>query len=114
MFNFCIVHVSAHDIKMILIDHYIVSWELWKTLVKLFWHCIGVSLDSGHVKGFVEVFFPKVIHWSKGKGIVEKYFDNGRLEGRPYLVDLRRFEPPRGKIFGRGWVLGRSSHQMRF
>jgi hypothetical protein len=54
-------------------------------------------LDDGHVKGFVEVFFPRVRHWSKGKGTMEKGFDNRRLEGRPSLVDLRRFEPPRGK-----------------
>jgi hypothetical protein len=37
-------------------------------------------------------------HWSKGKGIVKKGFDNGRLEGRPSSINLRRFEPPRGKV----------------
>jgi hypothetical protein len=37
---------------------------------------------------------------------VEKGFDNIRLEVRPYLVDLRRFEPPRGERFRKGRVLG--------
>jgi hypothetical protein len=37
---------------------------------------------------------------------MEEGFDNGRLERRPSLVDLRRLEPPRGKRFGRGRVLG--------
>jgi len=114
MFDPCIVHVSAHDIKMILNGHYIVSLELWQPLVRLFWHCIGVSLDSGHVKGFVEVFFLKEIHWIKGKGTLENRFDNGRIKRRPYLVELRRLEPPMGKILGRGRVLGGCIHQMRF
>jgi hypothetical protein len=48
-----------------------------------------------------------VIHWSKGKGIVEEGFENGRLEGRPSSVDLRRFEPPRGKRIKRRRVMGR-------
>jgi hypothetical protein len=71
-------------------------------------------LDIGHVKGLVEVFSQRVSHWSKRKGIMEKGFNNGRLERRPSLVNLRRFEPPRGKRFGKGRVLGRWSHQMRF
>jgi hypothetical protein len=45
---------------------------------------------------------------------MEEGFDNGRLEGRPSLVDLRRFEPPRGKRLRRGRVLGRWSRQMSF
>jgi hypothetical protein len=45
---------------------------------------------------------------------VEEGFDNGRLEGRPSSVDLRRFEPPWGKRLRRGRVLGRWSHQMSF
>jgi hypothetical protein len=106
MFNTYIVHLSAHDIQMILNSNYIVSWELWQPLVGLFWHSIGVSLDSGHVKGFVEVLFLRESHWSKGKGTVEKGFDNGRLEGRSSLVNLRRLEPPKGKRIGRGRFWG--------
>jgi hypothetical protein len=49
------------------------------------------------VCNFVEVLCPRVSHWSKGKGTVAEGFDNGRLEGRPSSVDLRRFEPPWGK-----------------
>jgi hypothetical protein len=75
---------------------------------------VGVSRDGGHVKGFVEVLFPRVSHWSKGKGTVEKGFDNERLEGRPSSVDLRRFEPPWGKRLKGRRVLGRWSHQMSF
>jgi hypothetical protein len=71
-------------------------------------------LDIGHVKGFVEVCFPRVSHWNKRKGIVEKGFSNGRLERRPSLVNLRRIEPPRGKILGERSILGRWSHQMSF
>jgi hypothetical protein len=55
-------------------------------------------LDIGHVKGFVEVPFPRESHWNKRKGIMEKGFSNGRLERRPSLVNLRRIEPPRGVI----------------
>jgi hypothetical protein len=58
-------------------------------------------LDGGHVEGFVKVLFPRVIQWSKGKGIVEEGFDNGVLDGRPSSVGLRRFDPPRGK-----WIRG--------
>jgi hypothetical protein len=50
----------------------------------------------------------------QGKGTVEKGFDNGRLGGRSSLVNLRRLEPPRGKRFRRGRVLGRWNRQMRF
>jgi hypothetical protein len=57
-------------------------------------------LDIGHVKGFVEAPFPREIHWSKRNGFMEKGFSNGRLERRPSLVNLRRLEPPRGKMFG--------------
>jgi hypothetical protein len=71
-------------------------------------------LDSGHVKGFIEVLFPRVSHWSKGKGTVEEGFDNGRLERRPSLVNLRRLEPLRAKRLGRGRVMGRWSRQMSF
>jgi hypothetical protein len=45
---------------------------------------------------------------------MEKDFSNGRLERRPYLVNLRTLEPPRGKRFGERMVLGRWSHQMSF
>jgi hypothetical protein len=38
---------------------------------------------------------------------VEKGFDNERLKGRYYLVNLKRIEPPMGKRFGKGRVLGR-------
>jgi hypothetical protein len=41
--------------------------------------------------GFIKVFFPRVRHWSKGKGIMKNGFDNGRLERRPSYIDLRRF-----------------------
>jgi hypothetical protein len=60
-----------------------------------------VSLDSGNVKGFVEVHCPRLSHWSKGEGILEEGFDNERLEGRPSLVHLRRFESLRWKGLGR-------------
>jgi hypothetical protein len=53
-------------------------------------------MDDVHVKGFVKVIFPRVSHWRKGKGTMEKGFDNGRLEGRCSSVNLRRFEPPWG------------------
>jgi hypothetical protein len=71
-------------------------------------------MDGGHVKGFIEVFFPRVIHWSKGKGTLKEGFDNKRLEGRPSLVYLIRFEPPKGKMIRRGRVLGRWSRKMSF
>jgi hypothetical protein len=73
-----------------------------------------VTLDIGHVKGFVEVPFPREIHWNKRKGIMEKDFNNGRLERRPYLVILRRLESPKGKRFWERRILGRWSHQMSF
>jgi hypothetical protein len=55
-----------------------------------------------------------VSHWSKGKGTVEKGFDNGRLERRPSSVNLRRFESPWGKSLKGRWILGRWSRQMSF
>jgi hypothetical protein len=71
-------------------------------------------LDIGHVKVFLEVSFPRVSHWSKGKGYMEKGFSNGRLERRPSLVKLRRLEPLRGGRFGERRFLGRWIHQMNF
>jgi hypothetical protein len=41
-------------------------------------------------------------------------FNKRRFERKPYLVDFRRLEPPRGGNFGKGKVLGRWSHQMSF
>jgi hypothetical protein len=38
---------------------------------------------------------------------MKKGFDSMRLEGRPYLVNLRRFEPPWGEILNGGWILGK-------
>jgi hypothetical protein len=67
-----------------------------------------------HVKGFVEFPFPRESHWNKRKGIMENGFSNERLERRPSLVNLRRIEPPRGKRFWEGRILGRWSHQMSF
>ena len=75
---------------------------------------VRVTLDIGHVKGFVEVSFPRSIHWRKGKGFMEKGFSNGRLEGRPSLVNLRSIEPPTGKRFGERRIMGRWSRQMSF
>jgi hypothetical protein len=75
---------------------------------------VTVNLDIGHVKGFVEVSFPRASHWSKGKVLMEKFSNNGRLERRPYLVKLKRIEFLRGKRFGQRRVLGRSNHHMRF
>jgi hypothetical protein len=71
-------------------------------------------LDIGHVKGFVEVPLPRVSHWNKRKGIMEKVVSNERLEKRPTLVNLRRLEPPRGKRFGERRIMVRWSHQMSF
>jgi hypothetical protein len=71
-------------------------------------------LDIGHVKGFVEVSCPRPSHWNKRKGFMEKGFRNRRIERRPSLVNLRRFEPPRGKRFGERRILERWSHQMSF
>jgi hypothetical protein len=45
---------------------------------------------------------------------MEKGFNNGILERRPSLVNLRRLEPPRGKMFGEGRFMGRWSRQMSF
>jgi hypothetical protein len=59
---------------------------------------LGVSRDGGHVKGFIKVFFTRVSHWSKGKGTLEKGFDNGRLERKPSSVNFRRFEPLWGEV----------------
>jgi hypothetical protein len=92
----------------------IISRKLCKPFVRLFWHCVRVSKDGGHVKGFIKVIFPRVRHWSKGKGTVEKGFDNGRLLRRPSLVNIRRFEPPLGKTLKGRRVLGRWSCQMSF
>ena len=94
MLNTCIVHVPTRDINMVLNSYHIVSWELWQPLVDFFWHFIRVSLDVGHVERFVEVLFPRVSHWIKRKGTMEEGLDNGRLEGRPSSIDLRRFKPP--------------------
>jgi hypothetical protein len=82
--------------------------------VRLFRNCVWVSRDGGHVQGFIKVFYPRVSYWSKGKGIVEKGFDNMRHEGRPSSVNLRRFEPPWGESIKRRWILGGWSHQMNF
>jgi len=71
-------------------------------------------LDIGHVKGFVEVPCPRASHWNKRKGIMEKDFSNERLERMPYLVNLRRLEPPRGKRFGERRILGRWSRHISF
>jgi hypothetical protein len=71
-------------------------------------------LDIGHIKGFVEVYYPRASHWSNGKGFMEKGFSNGRLERRPSLVNLRRREPPRGKRFGKRRIMRRWSRQMSF
>jgi hypothetical protein len=68
-------------------------------------------LDVGHVDRFLEVLFPWVSHWSKGKGTMEEGFNNGRLERRASLVNLRRLEPPRRKTFGKGRFLERWSRQ---
>jgi hypothetical protein len=38
-----------------------------------------------------------VSHWSKGKGTLEKGFDNGRFERRPSSVNLRRLESSLGE-----------------
>jgi len=72
-------------------------------------YTIGRDMDNGHVKGFVKVFFPRVSHWSKWKGTMEKGFDNEILEGRPSSVNLRRFESPWGKRIKGRRVLGRWS-----
>jgi hypothetical protein len=83
---------------MIVYNDDIVSRELQQPFVRLFWHCVGVSRDGGHVKGFVKVFFPRVSYWSKGKCTMEKVFDNGRFEGKASSVNLRRFEPLWGNV----------------
>jgi hypothetical protein len=75
---------------------------------------VRVTLDIGHIEGFVEVSFPRASHWSKEKGFMEKVFSNERLERRPSLVNLRRLEPPRGKRFGARRILGRWSRQRNF
>jgi len=62
--------------------------------MKLFRHGIGISRNGRHVQGIVEIFFPRVSHWSKGKGTLEKGLDNERLERRPSSVNLRRLESP--------------------
>jgi hypothetical protein len=107
--QYCIVHISSHDINVVFASYHIVPWELWKLLVDICWHLVRLTLDIVHVKGFVEVSFPRASHWSKGKGFMEKVFSNGRLERRPTLVNLRRLEPPRGKRFGEIRVMGRWS-----
>ena len=107
MINTCIAHVPTHDINVVFNSYHIVSWELWQPLVDLCWHFVKVTLDIGHVKGFVEVPCTRESHWNKRKGIMEKGFINRRLERRPSLVNLRSLEPPRGKIFGERRILGR-------
>jgi hypothetical protein len=71
-------------------------------------------MDGGHVQGFIKVFFPRLIHWIKGKGTVKKVFHNGRLERRPFSVDLRSFESALGKSVKGRWILGIWSLQMSF
>jgi hypothetical protein len=71
-----------------------------------------VSNSVGHVQGFLKVFLPREIHWSKGKATMEKGFENKRFKGRPFLINLRRLEYPWGKgLMGR-WVLGRWRYEM--
>ena len=105
MFNTFLVHVLTHDINAVLHNYHIVYWELWQQIVDLFWHCIRVTLDIFHVKGFVEVPFPRASHCKKREGIMEKCFSNKR----PSLVNLRRIETPRGERFGERRILGRWS-----
>jgi hypothetical protein len=45
---------------------------------------------------------------------MKKGFSNKRLERRPYLVNLIRLEPCRGKRFGEKNIPGRWSRQMSF
>jgi hypothetical protein len=45
---------------------------------------------------------------------MKKVFDNGILDRRPSLVDLRRFESFLGKSVKGRWILGIWSHQMKF
>jgi hypothetical protein len=99
---------------MIIKSDHIISRKLWKPFIRLFWHGIGISRNGGHVQGFVEIIFPRLSHWSKGKGTLEKGFDNMRLERRTYLVNLRRCESPWGKSINGRWILGRWSHHMSF
>jgi hypothetical protein len=98
MFHFSIFHVSTYGVEMIVRSGDIISWKIWQPFVRLFRHCVGVSRDGGYVQGFIKVFFPRVSHCRKGKGTVEKGFRNGRLEGRPSSVNLRRFESPWGEL----------------
>jgi hypothetical protein len=114
MINTYIVHIPTHDINVVFDSYHIVSWDLWQPLVDLCWHFVRVTLDIGHVKGFVEVPFPRVSHWNKRKGFIEKVFSNGRLDRRPYLLKLIRLEPPRGKRFGERRIMGRWSREMSF
>jgi hypothetical protein len=71
-------------------------------------------LDISHVKGFEGFPLPRVIHRSKRNGFMEKGFRNGRLERRPYLVNITRIEPPRGEMFGERRIIGRWGRQMSF
>jgi hypothetical protein len=114
MINTCIVHIPSHNINLVFRSYQIVSWELWKPLVDLCWHLVRLTLDIGHVNGFVEVSFPREIHWNKRNGFMEKVFSNKTLERRPSLVILRRLEPPRGERFGEIRIMGRWSHKMIF
>jgi hypothetical protein len=114
MINTWIVHISAHDINVVFDSYHIVSWELWQPLVDMCWHLIRVTLDIGHVEGFVEVSCSRASHWSKGKGFMEKSFSNRRLERMPSLVNLRRLEFPGGERLGERKFLGRWSCQMSF
>jgi hypothetical protein len=99
---------------MIVNSHDIVSRKFWQPFFRLFQHCVGVSMDGGHVNGFVNLFFLRTSHWSKGKGTMKKGFDNERFKGRHFLVNFRRFEAPQGKGLKRRRVLGRQSRQMSF
>jgi hypothetical protein len=74
-----IFHFLTYGIEMIIGSGHIVSWKIWQPFVRLFWNCVGVSRDGGHVQGFIKFLFQRVSHWIKGKGTMEKGFDNGRL-----------------------------------
>jgi hypothetical protein len=114
MFYFFIFHVSSHGIEMIVNSDHIISWKLFQPFMRLFRHGIGISWNGDHVQGFIKVLFLRVNHCSKGKGTLENGLDNRRLERRPSLVNLRRFETPQGKSINGRWILKRWNHQMGF
>jgi hypothetical protein len=99
---------------MIINSDLIISWKVWKPFMRLFRHGIGISRDGGYVQGFIKVLFPRVRHWSKGKGTLEKGFVNEILERMPSSVNLRRIESPRGKSLKGRRIMGRWSRQMGF